>query len=185
MNLFIYENYKLTLNHPELLLVKEFRDIWESDNSKNKDVAHKMFTYLYLFCDWKSVYSNFLIEDKVKAATKDSGLTDEQVLSNLIENAKKKYLEILESNPKLGVIRDIRHSINSFRVYLRTVNFIDKIESGARKGDMLYSPKDYLSVIEKSNKIFEQIDYLEKTLKEELEKKEDIRGDQEDGYFNN
>lgn len=185
MDLLVYENFKVTFADPvSFLSVKEFRDVWDSDKTKNKEYTWKVFLYIFLMCSYKSPYRNFLLKDKLEAAKKSSGLTDKEIDLESVKTAMTVYKKILHSNPKLAVIEDIMASINNFREYFKTVNFIEKVESGAKKGEMLYSPKDYLSVVEKTKTIFEQIDYLQKTLAEELEKKTDVRGDQEKGYFN-
>jgi len=168
MELFNYENFNLTINDKSVLCIAEFRDILESDKSEDKKKALKMFEYLHLLCHWRSPYVNFTEDERKKASQKDANLSDEEVKSDLIVNGEKKYLELLNSNLKLSMIKDIRDSIINFRQYYKQFNMDDKIKGGARNGDFLYAPEKYLKIVADSHKIFEQIDYLEKTLKEEL-----------------
>jgi len=59
MNVFLYNNVskELELNEPEILLVKEFRELLNRDKSKSKDRAWAELTYIYLAIDWKSPYN--------------------------------------------------------------------------------------------------------------------------------
>ena len=64
MRIFDYDNFRLTLNKHEILLIPEFLKVMESDSSKDKKEAFKIFTYCYLLVDWQSPYAAFSEEEK-------------------------------------------------------------------------------------------------------------------------
>ena len=75
MKLFKFEDYKLTISE-EALLIKAFRDIWESDKSKDKSIATLELGVVYFMADPRSDYS--WIEDeneKLKAVIEQEGLS--------------------------------------------------------------------------------------------------------------
>jgi hypothetical protein len=59
MNVFIYDKAhgQLEINEPEILLIKEFKNLLDRDKSKTKTRAFRELTYIYLAIDWKSMYS--------------------------------------------------------------------------------------------------------------------------------
>ena len=69
LDLFLYDNVtcNLKINEYEILLIKEFAALWDTERNKCKEDpsglnhvrADKEFTYIYLAIDWKSPYSGF------------------------------------------------------------------------------------------------------------------------------
>ena len=69
MTIFLYDNvnHELRLNEPEILLIKEFSELWTNDRNITKEDpkgtkktrAFREFTYMYLMIDWQSQYSHF------------------------------------------------------------------------------------------------------------------------------
>jgi hypothetical protein len=59
MNIFVYDNVnnRLEINEPEILLIKEFKSLFDKDKTKTKTQLWKELTYIYLAIDWKSPYS--------------------------------------------------------------------------------------------------------------------------------
>ena len=50
LKLFKYEGYKLEVD-PKVLLIPQFKKIWDKDKTKGKVKALTDFTYIYFFCD--------------------------------------------------------------------------------------------------------------------------------------
>jgi hypothetical protein len=183
IKLFEYSNFKITLAAGETLLVKEFKDIVESDKSKDKEGAFKVFQYIWLSEDWSSPYADYSLDEKHIAAKSDCGLSDKELKSKPVEAARLKYREILDSNLLLHTIRTIKGSINRYLEYFNNVNFTEKVESGAKKGTMLYSVSEYLDAMKKSKDLMESIKTLEKAAIDEMKQSAiNTRGDQDLGY---
>jgi hypothetical protein len=178
MKIFTYDNGKLLLDKEEILLVREFEEL--STLCKKQDVLFEAFKYIFLWEDWRSPYSEFSDIEKKEAIAKDVSLSE--AIQKKAEDCRVVYKNILYSNPKIALIKDISTSIKNFRDYFKNFNMHEKVESGAKKGQLLYSAEEYLKVVKQSNIIFEQIEFLEKTLKEELQKeKNKYRGNQDRG----
>lgn len=88
MTIFLYDNvnHELRLNEPEILLIKEFSELWTNDRNITKEDpkgtkktrAFREFTYMYLMIDWQSHYSQFTEAERNEAAKQDSGITEEE-----------------------------------------------------------------------------------------------------------
>lgn len=184
MELFEYKNYKLFINNPAVLLVTEFKEVMEDDNSEDKKVAFNIFTFLYLYYNWKSPYRDYSEREKISEALKDSSLTEEDLKKPIVSNACKKYEEIMNSSMTLVVIKDMKKSIDKFRDYFEVLDFTKTVESGSQKGTMLFKPKEYLDVMKRAGEIFESIKLMEDKLKEEMQETSKSRGTNSVGYFN-
>ena len=112
MNVFMYNNLTkvLELNEPEILLIKEFNDLYKRDKSKSKDRAWAEFTYIYLAIDWKSPYNQYTEQEKHEEALNDSGLTEEKFndlsLERLVENIEhyRILINLLNYQSQLNVL---------------------------------------------------------------------------------
>jgi hypothetical protein len=69
MKFFLFDNVNnsVVVNEPEILLVKEFSELWTNDRNKTKadptglkkSRAFRELTYIWLMCDWSSPYSDY------------------------------------------------------------------------------------------------------------------------------
>ena len=81
---FVYEDFKIDLNRPELLLVKEFESLMdikynkcdEDKTGKLRLKAFNIFKYLFLFHDSSSPYSDEPREKRMEYSLADAGLTN-------------------------------------------------------------------------------------------------------------
>ena len=115
MEIFIFDNATNTLRIDEhsILLIKEFADLWDIERNKCKEdksgkdrlLAFKEFTYIYLTLDYKSPYFAYLEQDKHYAALVDSGLESEHIKNPQFVAAYNKYKEIQNSDPILSLIK--------------------------------------------------------------------------------
>lgn len=175
MKFFEYKDFKLYLNTPELLLIPEFKKLLDVDKSKDKSKAFKQFTYIYLMKDWKSPYIDFEESERHIESLKSSGLES----TDGLEEALTKYEEILESDLTLVVIKSMKESIHSFKAYFKGINFTEKVESGPRKGSLVYSVSDYMRTMKEADSIFDTIAKLEEILKKKLKEDVSKRGNSE------
>lgn len=178
IKLFNYDNYKLTLNTPELLLIEEFCVVLDKDKTADKSKAFKVFQYVFLTEDWSSPYADYGEKEKIKQAKEDAGLTDKDIEKIEVIECKLKYRELLDSNLLLKTIRTIKGSITEFLRYFEVVNFEEKVMSGPKMGSLLYSVKEYMDALNRTRELMDTIKDLEKRAKEELKQDQaGIRGD--------
>ena len=78
INLFVYDNVskQVVINEPDVLLIKEFSDLWTNDRNKTlndkkgekKTRAFRELTYIYLAIDWRSPYNQYTSQERHEAA---------------------------------------------------------------------------------------------------------------------
>jgi hypothetical protein len=103
MNIFVYDNVnnRLEINEPEILLIKEFKDLSDKDKTKTKTQLWKELTYIYLAIDWKSPYSQYLEQERHEEALNDSGLTEKEFNDPIFREACRKYKALQNSNKSI------------------------------------------------------------------------------------
>lgn len=180
-------NLQFSENGYHILLVKEFKDIWDKDETHDKKWAFRVFTYIYLNCDWQSPYSDYDNDyERHCDSAKDAGFDPDgkEINCTMVNSAVNKYMKILNSNRLLRLIKSINVGIDKYEVYFETVNFTEKIQHGASKGKLLHDPKTFVSMIKESNIVINKVKELTKTVQEELKQQEkNVRGNRETGYF--
>lgn len=82
---------------PEILTIKAFKDIWDNDKSKNKDLAYKDFTYIYHMCDYNSPYSNYPVETRGESIKQEVIGDDKYKVNKLIEEGISQYKTLIET----------------------------------------------------------------------------------------
>ena len=88
INLFLYDNVskQVVINEPDILLIKEFSDLWTNARNKTKtDVkgekktrAFRELQYIYLAIDWRSPYNQYTSQERHEAALVDAGMSQEE-----------------------------------------------------------------------------------------------------------
>ncbi len=98
---FAYDNNKnkIIVNEPEILLVKEFADLWTNERNKCKEDptgdqkirGFKELIYIYMAIDWSAPGSKDTPANRHKYAVEASGLTEEELNDETFKAACKKY----------------------------------------------------------------------------------------------
>ena len=172
------KNFEVKVND-DVVLVKEFKTVLDKDKSKDKRQALKHFTYIYLTQDPQSPYANFTEEEAHLAALDDAQLTE---LPEYVLEACEKYRFMVYNRPVLRMLKKMTKAMLALEEYFDTVNFLEKIESGQRKGALLHDPKQLLAVMERASKIIDQVKLLEQRAMEEMKTDTLVKGQHELGY---
>ena len=188
MDFFVFDDVTNTLriNECPILLIKEFKTLWDKDRNKCKEDktgnerlrAFKEFTYIFLMLDFKSPYYKYLEQEKHEAAISDSGLTDEDLKNPEFINAYNKYQEILYSDPILSLIKTAYRTLYKTQVFLDSIDFTEIDDMGKP----LYKPKDVMLDISTIGKMREALNELEEKHKNSLSADSNVRGDVELGF---
>lgn len=188
MEFFVFDdvNNTLRINECPILLIKEFKTLWDKDRNKCKEDktgnerlrAFKEFTYIYLMLDFKSPYYKYLEQEKHEAAMSDSGLTDEDLKNPEFIDAYNKYQEILYSDPILSLIKTAYRTLYKTQVFLDSIDFTEIDDMGKP----LYKPKDVMLDISTIGKMREALNELEEKHKNSLSADSNVRGDVELGF---
>lgn len=190
MKFFIFDNAanSLRIDESSILLVKEFRDLWdvarnkckEDKTGKDRVKAMKELTFIYLMLDFKSPYYQYTEKQKYEAALADSELTEEDLKNDLFVAAYHKYDEIQNADPLLSLIKTAYNTLHKMRIHLDAIDFED-VDGDGRP---LFKPKDVVADIASIAKMRDQLKTLEEMHKKDLIASESkIRGDAEEGMF--
>lgn len=121
MKIFNLREYNVIVE-PEVLLVPEFKAVWDKDKTKHKEEAYKWFSYIYMTCDIASPYSN-LPHHKRELEIKKAILRDEKIkIPDYIEVARKKYIELSEL-PTQRLLDTVNFKLDEIDSYLRNTEF--------------------------------------------------------------
>ena len=160
-----------TLNHiildPELLLIPEFKIIWERDSSTEKLEAYKFLKYIFFMCDYKSPYNSYG-EDKEKVVIRDFFGDVPVVKSPELLAAMKKYDE-LKKIPEVHVLEASRDLMFKVSDYMKKVEIT---------GRTFKSACDALANVGKTLASYGQV---KESVERELGKQGKSRGDRKRG----
>lgn len=174
MNIFVYDNVnsRLEINEPEILLTKEFKDLYDRDKSKNKSKFWKELTYIYLAIDWKSPYSQYSEQERHEEAINDSGLTEQEFNDPIFREACRKYKNLQDSNKSVKLLKAARSAADQFIDYFETI--IDLNERD-QNGKPVFSAEKVMKEMGMLNKVHEELIDLENRVKKELAEKSTLR----------
>lgn len=118
MNLFELDEMTFLVKFaPQALLIKEFKEIWECDRSKDKFLATKELGYVYYMADERSDYMHILDEnERSEQVALDLELGDKWIEPKYIAPAIEKYKELAEttSTKLLQSTRNVVQKISHF-----------------------------------------------------------------------
>lgn len=184
---FTYRDFKIILNRPELLLVKEFDLIMSDDYNKCKEdktgkqklKAFKIFKYIFLLYDMNSPYSEKDFETRQKYSLEDSGLTLKDIISTEVNQASMKY-EVLTKSRLSKMLEGAQIAVDKFTLYFHNVDYLDiDIETGKAK----YNIKDGIAAVSALDKLVSGLKSLQDQVKNEQDADTTLRGGVEAGLL--
>lgn len=188
-DLFLYDNAtgSLRINEYGILLIKEFKTLWDPERNKCKEDpkglkrlrAWKEFKYIWLMIDWKSPYQQYLEQERHLAALEDSGLTNDEWNDPDFRAACRKYQEIKDSSRILSLIKTAYRTLEKMRVSLDNIDF----EERDNNLKPIFKPKDVLADIASIGTMADKLKELELSYKKDLlTTTSKNRGDVEEGF---
>ena len=190
LDLFLYDNVtcNLKINEYEILLIKEFAALWDIERNKCKEDpkwtkrlrAWREFKYIWLFCDWKSPYQQYLERQKHDAAMEDSGLTQEEWDDPVFHAAVRKYMEIKDSSRILSLIKTAYRTLEKMRVSLDNID----LEERDNNSKPIFKAKDVLADIASIGVMADKLKELELNYKkDQMQSNAKNRGDVKPGFM--
>lgn len=189
MKFFLFDNSNnsVVINEPEVLLIKEFADLWSNDRNKTakdktgskKTRAYKELTYIWLMCDWSSPYSDYTEQERHKEALRDAGLTEEEWNNPEFRAACRKYRELQESSRSLKLIKSAQSVVDKITDYF---TLLDLHERDEVSGKPIFKTKDIMAELSNVAGVVEQLKTLEILYKKEQEATSGLMGDVEIGF---
>ena len=189
MNIWDYDQKtgKAVLVTPDLVLIKEFKDLLEPFRNKCKEDssglnhlrADKEFTYIYLAIDWKSPYSGFSNQEKHEAALQDAQLTEEEWNDPTFRAACRKYVALQDSNRYVRLLQASQEVTDKIIDYFQNID----LNSTDDQGKPLIKITDIQKAMDQSVKQIESLKQIEALVKKELTEQSQIRGGAVEGFM--
>lgn len=174
MNVFTYDNEKnkVELNESEILLIREFKTLFDRDKTKEKKKAFKEFTYIYLAIDWKSPYNQYSEQERHEEALLDSDITEAEFNDPKFREACRKYKALQESNKSFKLLNAAKTAADKLIDYFEvTVDFDLRKEDGTP----IYKAKDVIAELKTVNDVHEALKTLEIVIQKDLQEKSNLR----------
>lgn len=170
MNLIRLDNFKIEFED-EILLLKPFRELYESDKTKEKSKFMDFLTVVYFTHDPRSDY-NYISNDEERL--------QEVYESNGIKPSKftKKELECIELYKKLCqttsslLLKDTKVAVDKLRKFLLDVD-LTMLDD---KGKPVYTINSITSTIKQIPQLTKDLMEAEKTVSKEIEEQGRARG---------
>ena len=189
MDLFnLRDDFTIEINKAEVLLVKEFNDLFSlkfntnepGDKEGRKRLrAFKVLTYIYLVYDWKSPYSEYSLKERHTDALIDANLNEEVVKDELVIKAIDKYLSLQETR-LLKLFKAANLLVDKLRHHFES---LDLEEKDPITGRYMNNAKDVMANLNSLAKTVDSLKQLEYQVKKEKETEKSLRGDVEPGMF--
>lgn len=189
LHIFQYDNAndRVILNKPEILLIREFKELMDDDrNICDEDpkgskhlLAYKEFTYIWLALDWQSFYSDYSEQERHQAALQDSQLTKEQFNDPKFRAACRRYRDIQESIISIKLLKSSQEMVNKFIDYFHS---LDPQERDPQTGKPIWKVKDIQAELTNLPKVIDQLKQVEGYVKKEMQEQSQLRGGAVDGF---
>lgn len=180
MRLFTIDvNYQVELNKEWILLIPEFAVLLKRDKGSDKDSrggkklkAKREFSFIYFDLDFTSPIREWEDFERRSEAMKYAGLIESDMDEEMMA-AHKKYNDLLlQSSRSLKTLTAVEYSLNALDTYFLELDFTEK----DKKGELVHSPAQYLTNLEKLGKAYSAVDSFKKRVQEEMKGDASIRG---------
>ena len=171
MNLFDLQNRKVVIS-PEALLIPEFKEIWERDETEHKEVALAELSYVYFVSDYKSIYRSGISEGELHAVVAKDFLKDEAYEPcPQVRSAMTKYM-MLQETPSMRLLVASLSTVDKLTDYLQHV---DLSERDARDKPV-YKPSDITNSLKSIGGIVESLHKVRAQVEKEQQQSAALRG---------
>ena len=190
MDIFAYNNQDgtISLNTPEILLIKEFGALMGAERNKtkkdpkgnSKELAFREFQYMYLMIDWQSPYSQYSERDRDLAARDDAQLTEEEFNDPLFREACRKYRELQNSARDIKLIKAAQNKVDDLIDYFN--NGSDLTERDPVTGKPIFMAKNVMTEMSTVSKVLDELEDLESRVKKKQKASSGLRAGAQEGY---
>lgn len=190
LKFFAYDNNenKIIVNEPEILLIKEFADLWTDDRNKCKEdptgkkrlKSFKELVYIYIALDWGAPGSKDTPENRRREAMLSSQLTAEEIADPLLQAACRKYKELQDKSSTVGpIIQMFRNKLYEIQLFIESIDYNERTETGLP----VFKVKETIDVMKQLSQVLDSLKVLEAQYKEEQDESTGLRGDMRPGMF--
>lgn len=187
---FAYDNSKnkIIINQPEILLVKEFADLWTNERNKCKEDptgdkkirGFKELVYIYMAIDWGAPGSKDTPANRHKYALEASGLSEEEYNDPIFRAACNKYKQLQNSSSVIGqIIETYVNKIHEMQEFIKSIDYNERTDTGVP----IFKIKDTLTEMQSLDKAIDSLKNLENKYKEEQMEVSGLRGNARAGLY--
>ena len=187
---FAYDNTEnnIIVNEPEILLIKEFADLWTDDRNKCKEDptgdkkirGFKELVYIYMAIDWGAPGSKDTPANRHKYALEASGLSEEEYNDPIFRAACNKYKQLQNSSSVIGqIIETYVNKIHEMQEFIKSIDYNERTDTGVP----IFKIKDTLTEMQSLDKAIDSLKNLENKYKEEQMEASGLRGNARAGLF--
>ena len=179
---------KIVVNQPEVLLVKEFADLWTNERNACKEDPEgnqklrgfRELVYIYMAIDWGAPGSKDTPANRHKYAMEASGLTEEEFNDPIFKAACNKYRELQDASSTVGpMIQMFRNKLHEIQLFIESIDYNERTDTGMP----VFKVKDTFDSMQQLSKVLQSLKILEAEYKEELQEASGLRGDMQAGMF--
>lgn len=189
MDIFTYNNSDgtISLNTPEILLIKEFGSLMNISRTKMKkdsdptNRAFREFQYMYLMIDWQSPYSQYSEKDRDEAAKIDADLSEKEYNDPLFRAACRKYRELQDSARDIKLIKAAQNKVDELIDYFNNGSNLE--ERDPLTGKPIFKAKDVMAEMASVSKVLDELEDLEQRVKKKQKAVTGLRAGAEEGYI--
>lgn len=173
---------KIVINEPEVLLIKEFADLWtnernqckEDPTGKQKLRGFRELVYIYMAIDWGAPGSKDTPENRHKQALEASSLTEEEFNDPIFRAACKKYKELQDASSTIGpMIQMFRNKLFEIKIFIESIDYNERTDTGMP----VFKVKETFDAMQQLSKVMASLKQLEAEYKEEQDEISGLRGD--------
>lgn len=179
--LFTVEN-NIAKPNVETLIISPYKEIWERDTSKTKDVAIKEFTYIELMASKRksNPYSGYSDEQRhnklVDMLFEEGWVPDAQ-----IEMGLAKYVEFQkEASPTYSYYISVCNAAEKMKSFFDS---FDMNERNERTGLPIHKPGDITKALNDTDKVLQNLNSMKEKVEQELFEQTKTRGNKQINPF--
>ena len=116
MGLFNLNNNLIVID-PSILVIPEFKTIWNKDKSKQKDEAQKALSFVYFMTDFDSPYANIPDSKREQVVLEDFIKDPKWSITSEIQAAMNKY-KMLTETPAMRLVLSTRRTLDKLCKYM-------------------------------------------------------------------
>jgi hypothetical protein len=163
---------------PQVLAIGEFKDLWDRDKTKNKELANKELAFIYYSIDFRSIYTSYFGEEKIERIKRDIRLPKTWKPDAKINAAIDKYNE-LSRTQSMGLLEDAEYAVERLRDYFRTVD-LTKTDA---TGKPLFTAKDLIGNLKNLGDVISGIKELKLEVLKEQQSGNMVKGNRQKSAF--
>ena len=187
---FAYDNIKnkIIVNEPEILLVREFADLWTNERNiceKDPTGTEKLrgfreLVYIYMAIDWGAPGSKDTPANRHKYAMEASHLTEEEFNDPVFRAACNKYRDLQNKSSVIGqMVETYTNKIHEMQEFIKSIDYNERTDTGMP----IFKIKDTLTEMQSLSKALDSLQDLQNKYREEQNEASGLRGDTEPGLF--